>query len=115
MARRMASSTVKPGLAERASPVRITVPAVVWDKGRPRGSVVRSNGFEVAQPRTRVEEASRRKKARVRSMVTPCARVLESLHLEPPGAIPRQARLHVFHRREDHTTVLRAGRFLPCL
>src|SRR5438445_12416921 len=33
------------------------------------------------------------------------ARVLESLHLEPPGAIPRQARLHVFHRREDHTTV----------
>src|SRR6266550_470374 len=41
------------------------------------------------------------------------ARVLEPLHLEARGAIARQARLHVFHRREDDATVLRASRVLP--
>src|SRR5438046_6181143 len=39
-----ASRTVRPGSADSASPVMITLPAVVGDSGLPPGSVVRSHG-----------------------------------------------------------------------
>src|SRR5256884_9929080 len=64
MARLMASSTVQPGLAERASPARITVPPVVGDSGLPPGSVDRSNGRDVAPPRTGVAAPGRGRKGR---------------------------------------------------
>src|SRR5256885_10831897 len=41
-----ASRTVRPGSADNASPVMITLPALVGDSGLPPGSVVRSNGRE---------------------------------------------------------------------
>src|SRR5256884_6517950 len=50
-----ASRTVRPGSADSASPVMITLPAVVGDSGLPPGSVVRSNGRDVVQLRMRIE------------------------------------------------------------
>src|ERR1043166_6099447 len=50
--RLIASSTDSVTSAARDSPVRITAPAVVVVSGLPPGSVERSNGRVVAQPRT---------------------------------------------------------------
>src|SRR5437773_5834755 len=49
-----------------------------------------SYGFEVAQPRTRVEEASRRKKARVRSMTNLRARAGRDVTTIARRALGRQ-------------------------
>src|SRR5437762_4833621 len=54
-----ASRTVRPGSADSASPVMITLPAVVGDSGLPPGSVDRSNGRDVAQPSASIGSASR--------------------------------------------------------
>src|SRR5438094_666947 len=54
-----ASRTVRPGSADSASPVMITLPAVVGDSGLPPGSVDRSNGRDVAQPSASTGSASR--------------------------------------------------------
>src|SRR5213076_1132492 len=63
-----ASRTVRPGSAESASPVMITLPAVVGDSGLPPGSVDRSNGRDVVQPRTRRGSTRRGGTGRERSM-----------------------------------------------
>src|SRR5437879_7308604 len=63
-----ASRTVRPGLADSASPVMITLPAVVGDSGFPPGSVDRSNGRVVAQPSMRQDNASRTETEWERSM-----------------------------------------------
>src|SRR5213082_2587950 len=54
-----ASRTVRPGSADSASPVMITLPAVVGDSGLTPGSVDRSNGRDVAQPSASTGSASR--------------------------------------------------------
>src|SRR5439155_4217608 len=68
IARLMASRTVRPGLAESASPVRITLPAVLGGSGLPPGSVERSKGRDVAQPSTSTQDARMGKKRRECSM-----------------------------------------------
>src|SRR2546430_17312205 len=52
IARRIASRIVRPGSAESACPLMITAPPVVVDGGLPPGSVDRSKGRDVEQPKT---------------------------------------------------------------
>src|SRR6184192_661493 len=90
-----ASRTVRPGSAESASPVMITLPAVVGDSGLPPGSVDRSNGRDVAQPSASSGSASRTGTEWERSMAhlrvgpaAECTMVRPRRERQPPACAP---------------------------